>query len=96
MRHPCRYDDSDGEVGAVQRAIVRSVAKAVVRYHSWDVLDEIQVQFGPSYYTAIGIATPWVNASVLEMPFPSPAWVTRRMTAKNCPALKMSWGLKVG
>lgn len=98
-RYVCRYGDSDGEVGAVWRAIVvvRLAAKAAVHYHSWDVLDEVQAQFGPNYCaTTVGIAAPWVNASVFEMPFPSLAWVTRRMTAKNCPASNVSWALKVG
>jgi len=98
-RYACRYDDSDGEVGHVLRAIVvvRSVVRAAVHYHSWGVLDEVQAQFGPRYCaTTVVIAAPWVNASVLEMAFPSLAWVTRRITAKNCPALNVSWALKFG
>ena len=97
--HVCRYGDSDGEAGAVWREIVvvRSVAKAAVHYHSRDVLGGVQAQFGPSYCaTTVGIAAPWVNASVFEMPFPFLAWVTRRMTAKNCPASNVSRALKVG
>lgn len=98
-RYACRYGDSDGEVGDALRAIVvlRSVVKAAVRYHFWGVLDEAQAQFGPRYCaTIVGIAAPWVNASVLEMAFPSLAWVTRRMTAKNCPALNVSRAPKFG
>ena len=98
-RYACRYDDSDGEVGDVLKAIVvvRSVVKAAVHYHSWGVLYGVQAQFGPRYCaTTVGIVAPWVNASVLEMGFPSLAWVTRRMTAKNWPALNVSWAPKFG
>lgn len=81
----------------VAKLVVRLGVKAAVRYQSSGVLDETGIQFGPrSCVATVGIAAPWVNASDLEIPFPSLAWVTRRMTAKNCPALKVSWELKVG
>jgi len=99
MKYVCRYNDWDAEVGVVWRAIavVRWVANAFFHYHPWDELDNVQNQSRLNYRTAtVGIAAPCVNASVLEMPFPSLAWVTRRMTAKNSPALKLSWALNVG
>lgn len=94
-KYACHCSGSGGEVGVVWRGIV--AAKAVVRYLSWDELDEVQNKFGLSCcVVTVGTVAPWVNASALEMPFPSLAWVTRRMTAKNCPASKVSWALKVG
>ena len=96
MKYVCRYSESDVEAG-VWRAmvVVRWVAREFSHYRSWDELDEAQNQLSCRTAT-VGIAAPCVNASVLEMGFPSIAWVTRRMTAKNCPALKVSWALNVG
>lgn len=79
------YSDSEG-VGVVWRVIVvvRSAARTVVHCHSLDELGGIQSQFGPRCCaTTVAIAAPWVKTSVWETPFPSLAWVTRRMTAKN-------------
>lgn len=69
--HACYWGDP-GEVGVVWRetVVVRSVVKPVVRYHSLDELDEVQIQSEPRSCAAT-IAAPWVNASVLETPFPS-------------------------
>jgi hypothetical protein len=98
-KHACRCSGPEGEVGGVWRVIVgvKPGVKADVRGHSLDELDVVQSQFGPGFCaTTVDTAAPWVNASVLEIPFPSLAWVTRRITAKNWPALKVSWALKVG
>ena len=77
--------------------VVRAAARTVVRFRSLGELSKVRRQFGPRRCaTTASIAAPWVNASALETPFPSLAWVTRRMTAENCPALKVSWALKVG
>lgn len=102
-RYTCRYNESEGEGAVVWReivvatSVVRSVVKAVAHCHPLDGLDGMGIQFGPrSCAATVGNAAPWVNARVLETPFPSLAWVTRRITAKNWPALKVSWAFKVG
>ena len=73
-KHACCWNDSEGGAGVVWREIVvaRLVVKAAVRYHSSGELDETEIQFRSSSCAATDcMVTPWVNASVLETPFPS-------------------------